>query len=49
MVVEYECKNAFSRSIKGEKVDYIAMKLILHIFGEYKKTNTFPDKEVFIQ
>jgi hypothetical protein len=42
-----ECKNAFHRG--EEPIDYIAMRLILHIFECYGRNGKLPNNEAFIQ
>lgn len=42
-----ECKNAFYRY--EMKFDYIAIRIILHISKEYKKTGKLPQRVSFIQ
>lgn len=46
--VERECKNAFRRGATMP-IDYIAYRLILHIFERYQLDGELPEKESFIQ
>jgi hypothetical protein len=43
-----ECKNAFYRFIYI-KFDYLALRIIIHIFNDYKNTGEIPQKVAFIQ
>ena len=45
--IDRECKNAFQRP--GVAVDYIAWRLLSHIFTYYRKNNQFPFQASFIQ
>lgn len=45
--IDHECKNAFRRP--GVSCDYIAWRLLIHIFDHYKTNSHFPLKELFIQ
>jgi len=46
--VEKECKNAFRRGATMP-IDYIAYRLILHIFERYQLDGELPEIESFIQ
>ena len=46
--VESECKNAFRRGATMP-IDYIAYRLILHIFERYQLDGVLPEIESFIQ
>ena len=48
IVVEKECKNAFRRR-DNALIDYIAERLIYHVFEEYQLNGILPDKARFIQ
>lgn len=43
-----ECKNAFYR-FKDIKFDYLALRIIINIFKDYKKSGDIPQKVAFIQ
>ena len=43
-----ECKNAFYRG-EDKDIDYIALRLFLHIFDYLHEHGLLPDKESFIQ
>lgn len=47
IVIDQECKNAFRCG--SMKVDYIAYRLLLHIFKRYQTGDELPDEERFIQ
>jgi hypothetical protein len=42
-----ECKNAFYRW--EMKFDYLALRIIIHIFNEYKEKGEVPEEVCFIQ
>lgn len=42
-----ECKNAFK--LGGIKFDYLALRIIVHIFKDYKEKGEIPEKVAFIQ
>lgn len=46
--VMIECKNAFRR-YKGFDFDYIAYRILLHIFQEFQENKVYPEKTGFIQ
>ena len=43
-----ECKNAFNR-FKDTNFDYLALRIIIHIFNDYKESGEIPQKVTFIQ
>lgn len=43
-----ECKNAFYRW-KNLKFDYLALRILTHIFNEYREKGEIPEKVAFIQ
>jgi len=43
-----ECKNAFNR-FKDIKFDYLALRIIIHIFNDYKESGVIPQNVAFIQ
>jgi hypothetical protein len=47
IVIEKECKNAFR--VQEIPIDYIAYRLLLHIFERYQFEGALPEKEVFFQ
>lgn len=46
--VMIECKNAFRRYGNFD-FDYIAYRILLHIFEEFQKNKVYPEKAAFIQ
>jgi hypothetical protein len=42
-----ECKNAFD--CLNIKFDYLALRIIIHIFKDYKASGQIPEKVAFIQ
>lgn len=42
-----ECKNAFNRF--SFEFDYLALRIIIHIFKDYKASGEIPEKVAFIQ
>ena len=46
IMIDKECKNAFC---KGYSFDYIAYRLLVHIFVNYQKKGELPEKDSFIQ
>lgn len=46
IMIDKECKNAFC---KGYSFDYIAYRLLVHIFVNYQKKGGLPEKDSFIQ
>lgn len=48
IIVEKECKNAFRR-YPMMPIDYIAYRLLLHIFESYQLHGKLPEKDCFIQ
>lgn len=50
IIVEKECKNAFQRPLfESMPLDYIAYRLLIHIFTRYQEYGVLPEKEAFIQ
>ena len=48
IVIEKECKNAF-RKPSTSPIDYIAYRLLIHIFWRYQTDGKLPESESFIQ